>query len=609
MKKAMIIVESRAKTQSIGKIVGDDYVVQHCFGHVYDLPETDLGVDVTKDFKPRYVPVKGKQKLINALKKEAENVEEIILATDPDREGESIAWHLSKLFKGKKISRMSFNEITSKAVKEALENLTDIDERLVNAQQARRVLDRLVGYKLSPLLWRRVKEGLSAGRVQSVALRLIVDREKEVEKFVPEEYWKLTATFSRKDEASDTFKSLLIKLDNEELKLGNDDKKIKVGSEKEAEDLRKKLLKHSYHVEKITKKIEKRNPYPPYITSTLQQDASSRINFSPSRTMTIAQQLYEGIELGPEGTAGLITYMRTDSVRVSDEALSEARSFILEKFGADYLPQKAMRYKKKGTAQDAHEAIRPTGVAREPSSVSKYLNPEQLKLYTLIWNRFVASQMKPAEEEVVRADIANGSALFRAKGVTILFDGFRLIYKPQLENDDEKNEKENGNEQLPPLKEKDLLKLEQLDPSQHFTKPPPRYSEASIVRKLENKGIGRPSTYVPTIDTIKKRGYVKMEKRIFHPTQWGFIVTELLSENFKDIMDYDFTARMESNLDSIEEGKKDWVEVVRNFYETFSKELETAVKTMRYEKKLDVACEKCGGQMVLRSGKFGLFYA
>lgn len=600
MKKAMIIVESRAKTQSISKIVGDNYIVQYCLGHVYDLPDNDLGVDVNKDFTPKYVPVKGKKKLIDALKKDAESVEEIILATDPDREGESIAWHLARLFAGKKIHRMRFNEITEKAIREALNNLTEIDERLVNAQQARRVLDRLVGYKISPLLWRRVKEGLSAGRVQSVALRIICDREREREAFNPEEYWEIAASFARTEKPTDRFEAMLKKIAGEEVKIVN---------EQQAEEIRLKLESLSYKVGKITTRIKQNNPFPPYITSTLQQDASARLGFSPGRTMTIAQQLYEGLEIGSEGAVGLITYMRTDSVRVSDEAIRDARSFIVEKYGEQYLPATAPRYKKKGGSQDAHEAIRPSSVTRDPARVAKHISADQLKLYTIVWNRFVSSQMNPEKREDISIDVTGGDALFRASGSKQLFDGFRLVYKPKTDTDDNGGPAEEKTNILPPLKDNEPLAMDNLDKSQHFTKPPAAFTEASLIRTLEEKGIGRPSTYVPTIDTIKKRGYVRMDKRAFKPTQWGFIVTDLLTENFKDIMGYDFTARMENDLDSIEEGMQNWVDVVKNFYETFAAELQQASKTMRYEKKVDAVCEKCGAQMVLRSGKFGLFYA
>ncbi|MEW6200769.1 MAG: type I DNA topoisomerase [bacterium] len=581
----MIIVESKAKTQSIGKIVGDDYLVLSSLGHIYDLPENNLGVDIKNGFRPRYLPLKEKKKLIQELQAEGKKFKTIILATDPDREGESIAWHLKNLFPEKRIYRMRFNEITKKAVLEALKNLTDIDQQLVDAQQARRILDRLVGYKISPLL----RRGFSAGRVQSVALRLICEREKEVMEFMPKEYWKITALFGRL-KTDETFKANFIGIDEKEIELIN---------ESDAEHYRQKLEKHEYHVEKITRREETRRPYPPYTTSTLQQDASRRLGFSPARTMTVAQQLYEGINIGAEGIVGLITYMRTDSVRVSEEAQQQARSLIEMKFGAEYLPSSPPKYMKKGTAtQDAHEAVRPTDANREPSLVEKFLSPEQQKLYTLIWNRFIASQMKPAVVEAIRVDIINGSALFRATDTKTLFDGFTRVYTITSEAEEEEK-----SETLPDLIEGEPLRLCSLDPSQHFTKPPPRYNEGSLIRALEEKGIGRPSTYVPTIETLKKRQYVKLNKRTLFPTEWGINVTKLLIENFEDIMDYDFTARMESTLDEVEEGKTTWEKVVENFYETFSQELDHVIR------KLDAKCEKCGSQMTLKEGRYGIFYA
>ena len=596
---AMIIVESKAKVQSIGKIVGDEYSLHYCLGHIYDLPEKELGIDIKKNFKPRYVQVRGKGKLISSLKKSGEKFDNIILATDPDREGESIAWHLSRLFDSKKqIKRMRFNEITEKAIHEALDTTTDIDMRLVNAQQARRVLDRLVGYKISPLLWKFLKGGLSAGRVQSVAVRLICDREKEIEKFVPDESWSLTGDFTRESGPGMIQAAFY----------GNRQGEIKVENEEQAKKFEAELNALTYKIDRVATRREKRRPQAPFITSSLQQDAARRLNYSASKTMTIAQQLYEGVDMGSEGAAGLITYMRTDSTRVSSYAQEQARDFIREKFGADYVPSKPNVFKSKSGVQDAHEAIRPTSVTREPKAIKEYLSRDQFRLYELIWNRFVASQMNPAQVDVTRIDIAGGDYLFRATGSVLIFEGWQKVIKTIKdagENGDAKGGK--GEQKLPQVSEGETVNMDELVLKQHFTKPPPRYTEASLVKVLEEKGIGRPSTFVPTIETLKKRGYVTMEKRSFIPTKWGFIVTELLSKNFKDIVDDEFTARMENNLDKVEEGDIEWQKVVSDFYENFVKELDKAEHNMKYEEETDVKCKECGANMVIKAGRYGLF--
>lgn len=599
--KAMIIVESKAKVQSIGKIVGEDYTLAYCLGHVYDLPEKDLGIDIKNNFKPQYIPVRGKGKLISSLKTSGKEFGTVILATDPDREGESIAWHLSKLFAGKTIRRMRFNEITEKGILEGLNSLSDIDMRLVNAQQARRVLDRLVGYKISPLLWKFLKGGLSAGRVQSVALRLICDREREIANFTPEEWWSLTGEFL-KTAGPPSFKAAFY---------GKKGEEIPVKTAEQAERLAAELKDLAYKVDSVDTREEQRRPLPPYITSSLQQDAARRLNFSTSKTMTIAQQLYEGVDLGAEGVVGLITYMRTDSVRVSTYAQDQAMEYITATFGKEYAPAKPNVFKTKSGVQDAHEAIRPTYVDKEPKNLKSHLNRDQIRLYEIIWNRFLASQMKPARVAVTRADIKGGEYIFRATGTVLLFDGCQRIYNtqkevPEVEND--KNDKAEKEEQkLPPLAKGESLDMKDLLPRQHFTKPPARFSEASLVRVLEEKGIGRPSTFVPTIETIKKRGYVEMDKRVFMPTKWGFIVTDLLSKNFTDIVDYEFTARMENDLDSVEQGEKEWEKVVGAFYEKFLEDLNKASTNMKYEEKVDDICEKCGASMVLKPGRYGLF--
>lgn len=595
----MIIVESKAKVQSIGKIVGEQYVLHYCLGHIYDLPEKELGIDIKKDFKPRYVQVRGKGKLISSLKKSGEQCDKVILATDPDREGESIAWHLSRLFDSKKpIKRMRFNEITEKAIREALQNTTDIDMRLVNAQQARRVLDRLVGYKISPLLWKFLKGGLSAGRVQSVAVRLICDREKEINQFVPDESWSLTGDFSREQGPGGIQAQFH----------GNRDGEIKVENEEQARKFESELRALTYKVDSVTTRREKRRPPAPFITSSLQQDAARRLNFSASKTMTIAQQLYEGVELGSEGVVGLITYMRTDSTRVSSYAQDQARDYIKDKFGTDYIPSKPNVFKGKAGMQDAHEAVRPTNVAYEPRHIKDNLSRDQYRLYELIWNRFLASQMRSAVVDITRIDIAGGDYIFRATGSVLIFDGWQKVIKAVKEENGNNGDKEQKEEQkLPQVSEGEVVNMEDLVLKQHFTKPPPRYSEASLVRVLEEKGIGRPSTFVPTIETLKKRGYVTMEKRSFIPTKWGFIVTELLSKNFKDIVDDEFTARMEDNLDKVEEGDIEWQKVVADFYETFVKELDKAEHNMKYEEETDVKCKECGANMVIKAGRYGLF--
>lgn len=603
--KSMIIVESKAKVQSIGKIVGDDYELHYCLGHIYDLPEKDLGIDIKSNFKPKYVQVRGKSKLISELKSGGKNFDTIILATDPDREGESIAWHLARLFPNKNITRMRFNEITEKGIKDALSQLSDIDMRLVNAQQARRVLDRLVGYKISPLLWKFLKGGLSAGRVQSVAVRMICDRENEIKEFKPEEWWSLAGEFLKGDAAAMPVKAMFY---------GTKQGEIKIKNESDAKKYEAELRGLDYKVDSVATRNEKRRPQPPFITSTLQQDAARRLSFSASKTMTIAQQLYEGVALGGEGVVGLISYMRTDSPRVSTYAQDLALQFIREHFGKDYAPSKANVYtpkkKSKADVQDAHEAIRPTYVEKTPQEVKQYLSRDQFRLYELVWNRFVASQMNPAAFAVTSVNILGGEYIFRASGTVVLFDGFQKVYKTVKENNAENGDGDKNDEKeqkLPRLAENEPLNLNELDPKQHFTKPPPRFTEASLVKILEEKGIGRPSTYVPTIETIKKRGYVEMDKRAFTPTKWGFIVTELLSKNFSDIVDEEFTARMEENLDDVEQGKVEWQNVIGEFYENFVKALDKAETSMKYEEKTDVACKECNSPLMIKKGRYGLF--
>lgn len=593
-KKKMIIVESKAKTQSIGKIVGPEYKVLHCLGHIYDLPPKELGIDVDHGFEPIYKVVPGKSKLIKQLKDEAKDVDEIILATDPDREGESIAWHLEKLFPKKKTYRMTFNEITAKAINEALNNITEIDMRLVDAQQARRVLDRLVGYKISPLLWRNLNNShLSAGRVQSVALRMVCEREREIEKFDAKEYWTITGVFNRLIEGKESIEAEYTGIEGENLEIPN---------ETSANEIKDILEKCSYVVKDVQKKKERRRPYAPFITSSLQQEAAGKLRFSASKTMSIAQQLYEGIEMGADGVVGLITYMRTDSVRVSGDAQAEARDYISKRFGDSYVPAKPHVFKSKKGAQDAHEAIRPTSVLYEPKEIQSYLSKDQHKLYKLIWARFIASQMEAAAVSVTRIDIAGDDKyMFRASGSVIEFDGYLRVYS--FKSKDNKNKKP----ELPDIGKDENMDLADITPFQHFTKPPARYSEASLVRELEERGIGRPSTYVPTIETLKKRDYVRLEKRSFKPTKWGFIINDLLGQNFSEIVDYEFTARMENDLDNVESGDIQWQSIVENFYGPFAEKLKKASKTMKYEEKTDEKCDECGAEMVVKTGKYGLF--
>lgn len=601
MANYLIIVESPAKSKTIKKFLGNSYKVVASMGHIRDLPKSQLGVDIENDFEPKYINIRGKAPLINELKKDAKNAKKVFLATDPDREGEAISWHLAYLLgvPQKNLQRITFNEITESAVKNAISNPRTIDMNLVDAQQARRVLDRLVGYQISPLLWKNVKKGLSAGRVQSVALKMIVDREEEIEKFVPEEYWSLVA----KLEDSKTKKTFEAKF------YGDKNGKIEITSKEQTDSILTGLKNAKYTVSSIKPGEKRRNPAPPFITSTLQQEASRKYNFGTSKTMMIAQQLYEGLEVNGHGTIGLITYMRTDSTRIATEAQEEAKEIIINKYGADYYPSTPNIYKSKKSAQDAHEAIRPSYISITPSEVKDSLTPEQYKLYKLIWERFMASQMTPAVYKTMSIDISANDYLFKASGSQIKFPGFMTLY---IESTDD-NSDNDKDILLPDLEEGQNLKEKELAPAQHFTEPPARYSEASLVRALEEKGIGRPSTYAPTISTIIARGYVDREKKILYPTELGTIVTHLLEEYFADIMDVKFTASMETDLDEVEEGEKRWKNVIREFYGPFSKALKVAEEhigkvELKYEES-NVPCEKCGRMMVIKQGKYGKFLA
>ena len=597
MEKSLVVVESPAKAKTISKLLGKEYKVIASVGHIMDLPKNKLGVDIEHDFAPQYQIIKGKAKIIKEIKKASEKVKRIYLAPDPDREGEAISFHISEVIndnnKNKEILRVLINEITKKAVIESINNAGPLNLPRYEAQKARRVLDRLVGYKISPLLWEKVKKGLSAGRVQSVALRLICEREKEIRGFKPEEYWTIEAHFLLDGET----KPIVAQLTKYK------GKKIKIKTEQEAKRIIEEIKKLSFKVESIEKKERAKNPPPPFITSKLQQEASSRFRFPVKKTMTIAQQLYEGIETGEEGLVGLITYMRTDSTRLSEEAIRNARNFIIDRFGKGFLPAKANRYQNKKGAQDAHEAIRPTSIKYTPEKIKSYLTDDQFKIYEMIWNRFIASQMKPASYHQTTITISAGDYLFSATGSILIFPGFLAIYKMEEEEKELKIPKD--------LKKGQKLKLEKIVDEQHFTQPPPRFTEGTLVKELEERGIGRPSTYATILSTLKNREYVRMENRRFIPTDLGFIVTNLLVENFPSILDPKFTAKMEDNLDKIEDGKLNFVETVKRFYLPFEQTLKKAKKNMQNIKAMSIptsiVCDQCGSKMVIRWGKRGKF--
>jgi DNA topoisomerase-1 len=611
--KSLVIVESPAKAKTINKYLGRGYVVKASMGHVRDLPPKKLAVDVAHNFKPQYEVIKGREKVLTDLRAAAKTSRAVYLAADPDREGEAICWHLREELKRVKrpVHRVLFNEITQRAIKDAFQHPGPIDERKVNAQQARRILDRLVGYQLSPLLWEKVRRGISAGRVQSVALRLVVDREQEIRAFVPVEYWSIEARLAA--DHPPEFTAKLHRLDGE---------KVSLGDAAAAERVVAELERAEFRVAQVVRQEKRRNPVAPFITSKLQQEAARKLHFTARKTMQIAQQLYEGIDLGAEGAVGLITYMRTDSPRVAPEAAAAARDLIAARYGRDFLPERPPTYRSPRGAQEAHECIRPTAVERNPSSVAPFLTRDQLELYTLIWNRFVASQMRPALFDTTTVDLAAGRATFRATGMTLRFAGFMQVYvegrdeaaarRPEEAGEAEPEEDERER-QLPPLAEGQRLECRGVTPSQHFTQPPPRYTEASLVKELEDLGIGRPSTYAAILSVLQNRDYVVKENGKFKPTELGEIVVGLLCESFPRIMDYEFTARMEGTLDKIEEGEADWLKEMRQFYGAFSKWLATAKDKMTnikaMEEKTDIACEKCGQPMVIKWGRFGKFLA
>ncbi len=605
MPKGLVVVESPTKVRTLQKFLGKDYVIKASVGHIKDLPENELGVDIENDFRPEYVVIPGKSKVIRELKKASKDVKDIYLGPDPDREGEAIAWHIAEeIGNGKKnIYRVLFNEITQKAVLEALRNPGTLQQSKYEAQQARRILDRLVGYQISPILWEKVRRGLSAGRVQSVAVRIICEREREIQDFVPQEYWSLTATLTKKG-SGPAFDAKLTKWRG---------KKVTLSNESEALAMKRALETVPYSVQKISQQEKKRHPLPPFITSRLQQEAYRKLSFPAQKTMRIAQKLYEGVDLGEFGMVGLITYMRTDSPRVSSEAIQQARTWIRNRFGESYLPPKPNVFRSKKGAQDAHEAIRPTSIDFDPERVKEYLGQEEWALYKLIWDRFIASQMTAATFLQTTIEIKADEAIFTAVGTVPTFLGFMSVYQESEENHGSNGRKEEEERRLPSLQEGEILELLSLSPKQHFTQPPPRFSEATLIKELEDKGIGRPSTYATILSTIKEREYVRLEKGKFVPTELGFLVNDLLVVNFPDIVNVEFTAQMEENLDKVEEGEKGWVETLKEFYEPFKKDLEMAKVSMREVKReqipTEVLCERCGAKMVKRWGRRGYFLA
>ena len=602
-RKKLVIVESPAKAKTISRYLGKGYKVEASQGHVCDLPKSQLGVDPENDFDMKYITIRGRGEILSRIRKEAKNAKEIYFATDPDREGEAISWHLYHVLgvDEAKPCRIEFHEVTKKAVQNAIKNPRPLDMGRIDAQQARRALDRLVGYKISPLLWTKVKKGLSAGRVQSVATKMVVDREKEIEEFIPEEYWDIYASCSGAAKGKNTLiDTHLVSLNGE---------KVRITNAEEAETAAESIRRAELRVREVKVRDRKRMPAPPFTTSSLQQEASRKLSFTTTRTMQVVQQLYEGIDLAGEGTQGLVTYIRTDSVRVSEEALQALRAYIPEKFGAEFLPDEPMEYRGRKNSQDAHEAIRPTDVNRTPESVKASLTRDQFLLYRLIYNRFVASQMAPAVYQTLSAEIGDGKVGLRYYGEHKTFAGFTCLYEEST--DDETVKKKET--LLPALEENQILKLEQVDKQQHFTQPPSRFTEASLVKTLEENGIGRPSTYAPTISTIISRGYVTREKKRIYPTELGIKVTNLMQDYFSDIVDTEFTADMETRLDEVEEGKLNWKQVLRDFYPEFESELEAAEQEIEKievrDEVSDVPCDQCGAMMVYKMGRYGKFLA
>lgn len=611
MAKNLVIVESPAKARTLEKYLGRDFQVKASVGHIMDLPKNKLGVDIEHDFEPEYQVLRGKKKVIAELKQAAKGKENIYLAPDPDREGEAIAWHIAeKIGRNRhRIRRVLFNEITRRSVQEAIRHPHELDRNLYEAQQTRRILDRLVGYQISPLLWKKVRRGLSAGRVQSVAVRIICEREREIQAFTPKEYWSITARLEGANPPP--FAARLFRMGAERL----DPDKFRLENAAAARGVVDRLRGATWIVSRVERKERRRFPTPPFITSRLQQEASRKLGYAPSRTMRIAQRLYEGVEIGGEGAVGLITYMRTDSTRIAPEAIQETRQFISGRFGQDYLPENAVTYPSKKGAQDAHEAIRPTAVGNTPEQLARYLSAEELALYTLIWNRFVASQMTPAVFDQTTVDITAADTLFRATGQTMKFDGFIRVYTEGRDDDRKEGDEDDESErQLPPLTEGERLRLHEILPEQHFTQPPPRFSQATLIKELEEKGIGRPSTYAAIMATILNKEYVLEDKsRRLRPTELGFLTTDLLVAAFPDILNVEFTAGMEDVLDNIEEGREKWVAAMRRFYDPFVRDLEHAEERMpdvkREGQPTDIPCAACGAKMVIKWGRSGEFLA
>ena len=598
MADKLIIVESPAKATTIKKFLGGNVKVLASMGHIRDLPKSKLAIDIENDFTPEYINIRGKGDLIKTLKKEAKNAKYVYLATDPDREGEAIAWHLAYILEipEDEVCRVTFNEITKEAIQKSIKSPRKIDKDLTDAQQARRVLDRIVGYKISPILWKKVKRGLSAGRVQSVAVKLIVDREEEIEKFIPEEYWNITAQLLE-PKTEKTFEANFY---------GKEGKKLELHSKEDVDNIIKQIEKGQYIVTDVKKGEKKRTPAPPFTTSTMQQEASRKLGFTLKRTMSIAQGLYEGVNVGAKGTVGLITYMRTDSTRISEEARAYAKEHIVKTYGENYYENRY--YKTKQNSQDAHEAIRPTYIDLEPETIKQYLTPEQYKLYKLIYNRFIASQMSAAIYNTVSANIDVNTYNFRASGQNLKFKGFMTLYVEVLEN-----EKEEVELSLPELEIGATVIKQKLNSKQSFTAPPPRYTEASLVKALEEKGIGRPSTYSPTITTILERRYIEKEQKQLMPTELGKVVNKLLVENFPNIIDVEFTAKIEEEFDAVAEGKENWKQILREFYPPFKEQLDKAEKELEHvtiaDEVTDIPCEKCGRMMVIKYGRYGKFLA
>lgn len=593
--KFLVIVESPAKSKTIGKFLGKNYKVVASVGHVRDLPKSKMGIDIENNYEPHYITIRGKGPVIKELKKEVKKAKKIFLATDPDREGEAISWHLAHILSVDEEDkcRIEFHEITKTAIKNAVKNPRKINKSLVDAQQARRMLDRLVGYSISPLLWRKIRKGLSAGRVQSVAAKIICDREKEIQNFIPEEYWSIITNLAIED-SKESFEGKFY---------GTSDQKIDLKNEKMVEEVLQNLKTGSFVVSGVKRKEKKRNPYPPFTTSSLQQEAANRLGFTTKKTMMIAQQLYEGIDIEGEGTVGLITYIRTDSTRISNEAKENTRKYIEENFSREYIGEEEKKYKTKKEAQDAHEAIRPTAIERMPDKVKSSLKRDQHKLYKLIWERFLASQMKNALYDTYSVEITNNNYLFKTSGSKLVFDGFLKVYTYATISDKE----------IPEVEKGQILELQSIEPKQHFTQPPPRFTESSLVKELEEKNIGRPSTYAPIISTIISRGYVERENKSLKPTELGGIVNDLLEEYFKDILDTHFTAELEEKLDKIEEEQLQWIKVIDDFYKPFSETLKHAEEEIKkielVDEETDEICEVCGKNMVIKYGRYGKFLA